>query len=58
MYVHFYKLWRQKKRPYRKIISEALKIAVARVGVAAMDLASFYRTQPKRLPHGALHNGT
>jgi len=46
------KMWRQKKRPYRKIATEALKIAVARAGVYAMDLASFYRTQPKRLTHG------
>jgi radical SAM superfamily enzyme YgiQ (UPF0313 family) len=48
--VHLDKMWRQPKRPYRKIITEAIKIAVARTGVAAMDLASFYRTQPKRLP--------
>jgi radical SAM superfamily enzyme YgiQ (UPF0313 family) len=47
--VHVDKMWRQKKRPYRKIATEALKIAVARAGVAAMDLASFYRSHPKRL---------
>ena len=46
------KMWRQPKRPYRKIMTEALKIAVARTGVFAMDLVSFYRTQPKRLTHG------
>jgi radical SAM superfamily enzyme YgiQ (UPF0313 family) len=46
------KMWRQPKRPYRRIMTEALKIAVARTGVFAMDLVSFYRTQPKRLTHG------
>jgi len=45
-------MWRQPKRPYRKIMTEALKIAVARTGVFAMDLVSFHRTQPKRLTHG------
>ena len=44
-------MWRQKKRPYRKIALEALKVAVARVGVAAVDLASLGRTQPKPLTH-------
>lgn len=53
--VYLDKMWRQPKRPYRKIVTEALKIAVARTGVAAMDLASFYRTQPKRLQQGAAH---
>jgi anaerobic magnesium-protoporphyrin IX monomethyl ester cyclase len=46
------KMWREKKRPYRRIVSEALKIAVARTGVFAMDAASFYRTQPRRLTPG------
>jgi radical SAM superfamily enzyme YgiQ (UPF0313 family) len=50
--VNVAKMWRQKKRPYRRIAIEALKIAVARGGVAAMDAASFYRTQPKRLTVG------
>jgi anaerobic magnesium-protoporphyrin IX monomethyl ester cyclase len=43
------KMLRQKKRPYAKIVAEALKVAIARTGVMAVDLASFYRTQPKRL---------
>src|SRR5215831_4064164 len=30
------KMWREKRRPYRKIAQEALKVAVARAGVAAV----------------------
>jgi radical SAM superfamily enzyme YgiQ (UPF0313 family) len=47
--VHVAKMWRSKKRPYGKIIREAIKMGVARAGVAAMDLASIHRTQPKPL---------
>jgi len=47
--VHVAKMWRSKKRPYGKIIREAMKMGVARAGVAAMDLASLHRTQPKPL---------
>jgi radical SAM superfamily enzyme YgiQ (UPF0313 family) len=47
--VNVAKMWRSKKRPYGKIIREAMKMAVARAGVAAMDLASVHRTQPKPL---------
>jgi hypothetical protein len=44
-------MWRQEKRPYRQIAKEAIKVAIARAGVAAMDLASVHRTQPKPLTH-------
>ena len=44
------KMWRQAKRPYKKIVSEALKIAIARAGVFAMDLASVGR--PEVRPRG------
>ena len=49
--VNVAKMWRSKNRPYGRIAKEAIKIAVARVGVAAMDAASFRRTQPKPLTH-------
>jgi radical SAM superfamily enzyme YgiQ (UPF0313 family) len=45
------KLWRQARRPYRQIVVESLKVAVARTGVALIDKLSFYRTQPKPLTH-------
>jgi radical SAM superfamily enzyme YgiQ (UPF0313 family) len=47
--VNVAKMWRSKKRPYGKIIREAMKMGVARAGVAAMDMASMHRTQPKPL---------
>lgn len=47
--VNIASMWRLKKRPYKKIFVESLKVAVARAGVFFMDIASFYRTQPKRL---------
>jgi radical SAM superfamily enzyme YgiQ (UPF0313 family) len=47
--VHVAKMWQQKKRPYGKIIREAIKVGVARAGVAVMDASSFYRRQPKPL---------
>jgi len=42
------KMWREKRRPYRRIIQESIKVAVARAGVFAVDLASFSRTAPQR----------
>jgi radical SAM superfamily enzyme YgiQ (UPF0313 family) len=44
--VNIAKMWRAKKRPYGKIAREALKMAVARAGVAIMDAGSMLRTQP------------
>jgi radical SAM superfamily enzyme YgiQ (UPF0313 family) len=38
------KMWRMKKPPYRRIIVESAKAAIARAGVAAVDAASFYRS--------------
>jgi radical SAM superfamily enzyme YgiQ (UPF0313 family) len=38
------KMWRLKKRPYPRILVESAKAAVARMGVAAVDAASFYRS--------------
>src|SRR5207247_11393824 len=40
------KMWRQEKRPYGKIAREAVKAAIARAGVAAMDLAPISRSHP------------
>jgi radical SAM superfamily enzyme YgiQ (UPF0313 family) len=39
------KMWRLQKRPYSRILIESAKAAVARMGVAAVDAASFYRSQ-------------
>jgi radical SAM superfamily enzyme YgiQ (UPF0313 family) len=39
------KMWRMKKRPYPRILMESAKVAIARVGVAAVGAASFYRSQ-------------
>jgi anaerobic magnesium-protoporphyrin IX monomethyl ester cyclase len=39
------KMWRLQKRPYPRILIESAKAAVARMGVAAVDAASFYRSQ-------------
>jgi anaerobic magnesium-protoporphyrin IX monomethyl ester cyclase len=47
--VNLDKMWRSNKRPYGKIIREAIKVSIARAGVAMMDAASFTRTQPKAL---------
>jgi radical SAM superfamily enzyme YgiQ (UPF0313 family) len=47
--VNVAKMWRSPKRPYRQIMQEAVKIAVARAGVFAMDLAAVHRTQPARI---------
>ena len=38
------KMWRMKKRPYGKIALESAKMAIARLGVATVDAASFYRS--------------
>ena len=38
------RMWRQKQRPYSKIAVESTKAAIARLGVAAVDAASFYRS--------------
>ena len=39
------KMWRMKNPPYTRIAIESAKAAVARMGVAAVDVASFYRSQ-------------
>ena len=49
--VNVAKMWRQSRRPYWKILRESAKVAVARAGVALVDLASLHRTEP--LPLGA-----
>jgi radical SAM superfamily enzyme YgiQ (UPF0313 family) len=51
--VNVAKMWRSGKPAYAKIAKEVVKIAVARAGVAAMDVASFRRTQPKPLSPAA-----
>jgi anaerobic magnesium-protoporphyrin IX monomethyl ester cyclase len=38
------KMWRMKKRPYPRILVESAKAAIARVGVAVVGAASFYRS--------------
>lgn len=38
------KMWRMSKRPYARIALESAKASVARLGVAAVDAASFYRS--------------
>ena len=43
------RMWRQKSRPYRKIVVEGLKVVVARVGVWCVDLVSSRRKHPERL---------
>src|SRR2546425_6309639 len=50
--VNVAKMWREKHRPYRRIAQEAVKVAIARAGVAVMDLTAFHRTQPKPLTNG------
>src|SRR5436190_483555 len=49
------RMWRMEKRPYPKIAIESAKAAVARLGVAMVDAASFHRTQPKKLAGSARH---
>jgi radical SAM superfamily enzyme YgiQ (UPF0313 family) len=38
------RMWRMTKRPYGKIAVESAKVAIARLGVATVDAASFYRS--------------
>src|SRR5215472_14376629 len=42
--VNIDKMWRMEKRPYARIALESAKASVARLGVAAVDAASFYRS--------------
>jgi radical SAM superfamily enzyme YgiQ (UPF0313 family) len=42
--INVHKMWRMKKRPYPKILMESAKVAIARLGVAAVGAASFYRS--------------
>jgi radical SAM superfamily enzyme YgiQ (UPF0313 family) len=42
--INVHKMWRMKKRPYPKILLESAKVAVARLGVAAVGATSFYRS--------------
>src|SRR5215510_6621169 len=42
--VNIDRMWRMKKRPYAKIAVESTKALVARLGVATVDAASFYRS--------------
>ena len=51
------KMWRQPRRPYRKILTESIKVAVARAGVFLVDLASIHRTEPRRLGAPAGRHG-
>ena len=37
------RMWRMEKRPYGKIAVESAKAVIARLGIAAVDAASFYR---------------
>lgn len=38
------KMWRMTRRPYARIAMESVKASIARLGVAAVDAASFYRS--------------
>jgi radical SAM superfamily enzyme YgiQ (UPF0313 family) len=49
------RMWRMDKRPYKKIVIESAKVAVARAGVALVDAASFYRSHPKKLSPSERH---
>jgi len=49
------RMWRMQKRPYPKIFIESAKARIARVGVGLVDLASFSRTQPKKLASSQRH---
>ena len=42
--VNIDRMWRMTKRPYARIALESAKASVARLGVAAVDAASFYRS--------------
>ncbi len=53
--VNIDRMWRMKKRPYPRIFIECAKVAVARIGVAVVDAASFYRSHPKKLAGSPRH---
>jgi anaerobic magnesium-protoporphyrin IX monomethyl ester cyclase len=38
------KMWRMTRRPYARIVMESAKASIARLGVAVVDAASFYRS--------------
>ena len=42
--VNVARMWRMTRRPYARIAMESAKASVARLGVAAVDAASFYRS--------------
>ncbi len=42
------RMWRQKSRPYHKIVVEGVKVVIARVGVWCVDLVSSRRNHPER----------
>src|SRR5262249_28523291 len=44
--VNVARMWRQARRPYRTILQESLKVAVARAGVGLLDAAAVLRAQP------------
>jgi radical SAM superfamily enzyme YgiQ (UPF0313 family) len=49
------RMWRMDNRPYKKIVIESAKVAVARAGVALVDVASFYRSHPKKFSPSERH---
>jgi anaerobic magnesium-protoporphyrin IX monomethyl ester cyclase len=53
--VNIDRMWRQRKPPYARIAIESAKAIVARIGVAAVDAASFRRTQPRKLASSERH---
>src|SRR5437773_7653226 len=53
--VNIDKMRRVAKRPYIRIFIESAKMIVARLGVAAVDIASFRRTHPKKLAASERH---
>ncbi len=53
--VNIDRMWRMQKRPYLKILIETAKVTVARVGVALVGAASFYRTHPRKLAPSQRH---
>ena len=53
--VNIDRMWRMEKRPYKKIVLESAKVAVARAGVALVDAGSFYRAHPRKLSPSERH---
>src|SRR5262245_20813769 len=49
------RMWGIDKRAYLKIAIETTKVAVARIGVALVAAASFYRTHPRKLAPSQRH---